>query len=91
VKLRNVVYFNDHPNVNPMLLAWFYHFASEETLGAVAALSVANPSGAKSIPHRVIIPWVEAWRDPYGLNEAFGGGVWGKSTYTLSYLTIVGS
>lgn len=42
-----------------MLLAWFYHFAGEETLGAVAALSVANPSGAKSVPQRVIIPWVE--------------------------------
>lgn len=102
------VFLNDHPDVYPMLLAWFYHFASEEILGALAALSAADPPTHKStpdtksleedtiglkrqtvsgtfarrgLPDRVIIPWVPAWRDPYGLNEVFAKGIWRDGKY----------
>jgi hypothetical protein len=59
----------------PWRPGWFYHFASEEILGGLAALSAAETERRVDIPDRVIIPWVEGWRDPYRLNEAVAGAI----------------
>jgi hypothetical protein len=29
------------------------------------------------VPSRMVIPWVEGWRDQYGIQEVLARGIWG--------------
>lgn len=32
----------------------------------------------RGVPDRMIIPWVEDWRDGYGIQDVITSGIWGR-------------
>lgn len=72
-----------------MLLAWYYHFAAEVLLGSLIVLSTASGSLRatsdlrldrvnEDLPRRMVVPWVDGWRDQYGIDEVIADALWGR-------------
>ena len=56
----------------------YYHFAAENIVAGLAALSIVKPSGYDGLPDQLLIPWENDWHDRFGMNEMVIKGIFGQ-------------